>query len=412
MIIRNVHDVIIAGAGPAGSVIAAQLARAGRRVAIIDASDFPRHKVCGEYLSPCIWRSLIELGISANVRAVAISLDKLEVVLPARRTTAIELQSLTCSADGATAPAALSRYAFDQLLLDYARESGATAYLKSRVRKVVVERQRAVGVEIVRDNDRAGTTLLEAPLIIAADGRKSTVVRDTGTLHRRGRDTRCGFKGHLRLPGSQAAAFERTLRLYSLPGGYVGVCPVEDGTLNVCGLLPAHLLRQARGAIDVALRNWCAADSSLAELLQAGRAELPWLAISDVSRQMAVPRCEGVLYVGDAQGTIEPVAGQGMTIAVEGALRLAHAVIAAGASSADAQLQASANRIWREQFNARRRWASLFGLALQHPRATSAVWTLATPVQGVRQQILRRAYAASMRGARQHGMPSAESTSI
>lgn len=390
------HDAIIVGAGPAGAAIATQLADSGRHVLLVDACAFPRSKVCGEFLSPRIWPSLESLQVVSDVRARAIPLDRFELVLPQARSTEIKFQ------DGEAQPVAISRYVFDQLLVDRAQAAGVQTVFGLRVRKVQVERGNATGIVASEVDTRGRLRTWSAPLIVGADGRRSVVVRETGQLRRDRSNPHVGFKAHLRVPGELAARAEGRLSMHSLPGGYVGVCPAEDGTLNVCGVMPAQVLRHARGAIDVALASWSENDPQLKELLSRGRAVRSWLFMPDVSRQLAKPQVGGVLYVGDAQGTTDPVAGQGMTLALESAMLLGARLLTSGQSSPDARLQELAQQQWQRCAGARRRRAAFFGWLLQHPLVSGAAWRAAAPLPGSRQHVLRRAYRASMASKVRH----------
>src|SRR6187200_3007582 len=76
------HEVIIVGAGPAGSALAYFLAREGRDVLLIDKADFPRDKTCGDGLTPRALRVLDEMGLLADVAHHGCPVDGYEVVAP------------------------------------------------------------------------------------------------------------------------------------------------------------------------------------------------------------------------------------------------------------------------------------------------------------------------------------------
>jgi len=298
--------------------------------------------------------------------------------------------------DADAQPVAISRYAFDQILVERAQRAGAQVISGLRVRKVVVERGVATGIVGSHIDGSSSLRTWNAPLIIAADGRRSVVVRDTGRIEQKTAARRVGFKCHWRVSGRYAEQFEHRLAMHSLPGGYVGVCPVEDGIVNVCGVMPAAYVRAARGAIDLALARWCACDPLLSELLQIGTPIGAWLTMPDVSHQRSQPCVGGVLYVGDAQGTTEPVAGQGMTLAIEGARQLSGLIVKCGRASPDVAMQAAAQQQWSDCAAPRRRRAALFGWLLEHPWVSTTAWRAAATFPRSRQQVLRRAYSASM----------------
>src|SRR5437016_11683752 len=81
-------DVVIVGAGPAGSIAALVLARAGVRVRILDRATFPRHKLCGDTLNPGALALLDSLGVAAAVRAKALPVSGMHVTGPHGATVA------------------------------------------------------------------------------------------------------------------------------------------------------------------------------------------------------------------------------------------------------------------------------------------------------------------------------------
>src|SRR5688572_22892351 len=220
-------DVVIVGAGPAGAATAVLAARAGLHVAVLDVAQFPRQKVCGEYLPPAAWQLLDELGVG--------DLHDRAVPLPTMQLSATETCRLTMQFDDEReAPRALSRYALDVRLVDEARRAGATVLVGRRVRRVIVEAGRATAVECAGDAEHEPGERIAGRLIVAADGRRSVVVRDTGRFVRRDLGL-FGFKRHVRPNGAAPAD---VIAMHALPGGYIGTCPTEDGALNIAGVMP------------------------------------------------------------------------------------------------------------------------------------------------------------------------------
>jgi flavin-dependent dehydrogenase len=207
---------------------------------------------------------------------------------------------------------------------------------------------------------------LYAPLVVAADGRRSVVVRHTGTVRRYGPAV-VGVKRHLRLADRSFVA-PGQLEMHSFAGGYLGLCRVADEALNVCGIVPRRVLRSYRGSIDGALQRLLPADSTAARLLAIGEPLTPWLSVPDVSRQWSYPHSAGVLYVGDALGTIEPLTGQGMSMALLSGQWAAERILEREKGLADADFQRRYARQCRQAFGSVIRWGTALGWLLRHPR--------------------------------------------
>jgi flavin-dependent dehydrogenase len=193
---RTVH---IVGAGPAGSMAALAAIRAGASVRIFEKSAFPRHKVCGEFLSPAMATLLRRTGCELDFLKLGPSvLREMQLHFGAR----VVRHRLPEPAYG------LSRYALDHILLRHAVDAGA---------------------EVIRETYRADAhdNPLDVPLIVAT-GRKSI---DPSS------DRLFGFKAHFSGPGND------TVELYFFDRCYVGVSTIENGATNVCGLAPERTLR-------------------------------------------------------------------------------------------------------------------------------------------------------------------------
>ena len=366
---REPWDVIVCGAGPAGAAVALLLARAGRRTALVDAAHFPRQKVCGEFLSAAGCRALIDLGLGALV-AETPRLQTFQLAVPGGRV--LEWRPDRPEQRDA---AALSRWVLDAALVEAAVAAGATPFFGRRVRDVRIAGGRAEGIAAVAVDDADDVVELRAPLIVAADGRRSQVVRATGRTVGRPRG-RIGFKQHVVV--DDPTPYAGRLSLHSLPGGYVGVCPVDERTINLCGTMPKELLHPVHGAIGLALRRWTPPTAPLRRLLEAPPSATPaadgvrWSTMPDVARQCSTPQVDGVLYVGDAQGTIEPLTGQGMAMALSAAPLLVRHVLAADRRPIDRPRQQAYAAEWHAWFDPPIRAADWFGRWLRRPHLVTA----------------------------------------
>src|SRR6187549_2991387 len=161
-------DVIIAGAGPAGSVAALILARAGVRVFLIDREPFPRHKLCGDTLNPGAVRRLAALGLSDGPLARAVRLTGMRVTGP--RASVVGRYG-----DGVAA-LALPRRDLDAWLLGQAVAAGARFESGLVVRRPLIDQASGLVRGVVLSAPGGGVERrMPALVTIAADGRRSVL---------------------------------------------------------------------------------------------------------------------------------------------------------------------------------------------------------------------------------------------
>jgi flavin-dependent dehydrogenase len=356
-------DVAIAGAGLAGASLALRLARRGARVVLLDAATFPRDKLCGEYLSPESWGVLDRLGLAEQVADSRYQpIRRVRLTTPRGRI----LEADVAGPDGLPG-IALSRSALDEMLVRRAQEAGAEVWEGARVGAPIVEDGRVVGLR-ARHPTR-GSVEVHAKLTVAANGRHSALVRHTGAIRARSfaRPRLFGMKRHLTVADSDAAEPAGTVGLHLVPGSYIGTCRVEGALTNLCGLLPESVPRRYRGDLDRLAAAEFRRNPVLARLWDAAVPAGEWKAVAGVRVEVSSPRLTGILYAGDCQGTVDPLGGQGMTMALLGAELLAPFVERGLVSGADAPLRRAYQAAWHRRFDRRIRLCRLFHHALVNP---------------------------------------------
>lgn len=380
---RN-FEVIVVGAGPAGAAAATLLARAGRRVALVDIAHFPRQKVCGEYLSAAAWELLDDMQLGPT-RAMGVELRRMRLDTPSGRGVAADYDF-----DPARRPAALSRWKLDAMLVGTACAAGVELFSGYRVRKVAIRQGTVTGVTCSAVADADEHLELVAPLVVAADGRRSKVVQETGRRSVRSTGV-VGFKRHVR--PKDLKTYEGVLSMAAEPGGYVGVCPTELGTINVCGLIPQSRLQAAHGDFARAMREWIGPTSPLRPLVEMpAEQDEAWHTMPDVARQRASAEVAGVMYVGDAMGTIEPLAGQGMTMALAGARLLVRFLLSADGRPIGRAEQQRYDAAWHSVFDRRIVDAARFGDLLRRPRLLAAAIAGCDLIPGLAPTLMKKAY--------------------
>lgn len=235
-------DVLVVGAGPAGSAAAALFAQAGWHVRLLDRARFPRFKPCGDFLSPEGTRILRRLGVEGAVR----------------RSGARRLRGLLVSAYGEPALRAdfepnpyafgyaLERLRFDALLLDAAGRAGAEV-LEGWTVDGLGEGGAAPRESnpVVSARPPEGDTVgLPARLVLGAGGLRCPVARDLGFQRRAAGDGRVDLLCHWTGVDAGRAYCE----MHVSPPGYTGVAPSAPNLLNVNTVVPTSWLRARAGA--------------------------------------------------------------------------------------------------------------------------------------------------------------------
>ncbi len=320
-------DVLVVGGGLAGPAAAIVLARAGRRVTLLEREREPKHKVCGEFLSAEALGLLRFLGVSP----VALGAVPVQGVrfCSGRHATRAELPFAAMS---------LTRRQLDPALL--------VAAEAARVRVV-----RGASVEsLVRDRDGWRAEIVGGEFFSARDA-----VLATGKHELRGfvrpagpQGDLVGMKMYLRLAPAQAEALAGHVELLLYPGGYAGLQPVEEGVANLCGLVQRKLLGKLGGWEGLLTQM---RESSLhardrlagAEPLLAKPLAIASIPYGFVRRSAAG---EGLWAVGDQAAVIPSFTGDGMSIALYSGVRAAESLLR-GDTAADFQRQLHAELRWQ-----------------------------------------------------------------
>jgi len=312
------YDVVIAGAGPAGSVAAIVLARAGARVALIDRARFPRHKLCGDTLNPGVLNILQRLKLSSMAEACGLPIAGM--ILTGEGGETVEGRY----PDGLIARA-IKRSDFDWALVQDAVASGANFFDETTVLEPIVEndgRQASVKGVWVRSRDMRRA--IRGTATIAADGRRSRIAFGLGLSRHPRRPRRWAVGVYAERVDGTTDLGEMHIRR----GRYIGVAPLPNGLTNVCLVKPSSGpdpdLADPLGAVRTAL----AGDRMLRERFARARFVTPPTVIGPLAIDATNARLpDGLLLAGDAAGFIDPMTGDGLRFAVRGGELAAEAAL-------------------------------------------------------------------------------------
>ena len=366
-------DAIVVGAGPAGSVTALLLARAGASVLLLDRARFPRHKACSEYLSPATTPILERLGggvLAAIERGAHAKLYGMTVVAPSGAAMSGHFASDHGPAPPRPYSFAVSRATFDMVLLRAAERAGAVIRERTAVEDLVWDRARGAGV-VARSCDGQRVTC-HARVVVGADGLHSVVARRLGLVCT-SRPRRVAFTAHLaHVDGMQGMG-----ELHVGRRGYVGLGPIGEDVTTVALVVP---LAAVRGRTQDFRRGFFAEIERYPRLsgrFERRRLVRDVLATGPFAQWARRPAVNGALLVGDAADFFDPFTGQGIYAALRGAELAADCLIPALARGATSTISVS---MLEPYVRARRRefagnWAleRLIGLGVGWPALTERV---------------------------------------
>lgn len=329
----NAADVLIVGARCAGAPLATWLARGGARVHLVDAAALPSDQTSSTHLMQPYGLALLdELGVGDAVRAITSPLRRL----------VFSLEEHTATVDfGDRYGICPRREALDHILLEEARRAGAEVSLETRVVDVLREGDRIVGVVVDRHGEKSE---LRAPMVVGADGRRSTIARLVEAEEYDAFDApRALYWGYWQRPdGYDTDEATRENAFLRHIGDTVRICsPTATDQLLVGITLPLAALEAWRGDVSSSFLSAIREDPFLRDLL--GDAE-PIGKIYGVKseryffRQAAGP---GWALVGDAGLHKDPHPGLGISDALRDARSLSRAIL----EGSDAALE----RYWRER---------------------------------------------------------------
>lgn len=386
-------DVIVAGAGPAGTIAATLLARAGARVMLLDRAAFPRPKLCGDTLNPGALSILERHGLAAGVERRGLRIDGMLVTgaggvrVEGRYPAGLYGRSIL-------------RTELDTLLLEQAQAAGVEFLDRTIVREPIVD-SASPQVLGVRIGGGGAARELRAPVTIAADGRHSALAFGLGLTRHPPAPRRWAIGAYAANVAETSSCGEMHIR----PGHYVGVAPLPDEVTNVCLVKPLQVggMRDPQAALQAAI----AGDPDLqrrfarAEFIGAPVVLGP-LAISPVAG--AAPP-DGLLLAGDAAGFIDPMTGDGLRFALGGGELAAASALEALQHGWDG-VQARLAHARRREFSAKWRFNRALRALVGSPAAVHlATWGARFAPSIVRSVIAHASDCDIARAARSRRQP-------
>ncbi|MDO5701338.1 MAG: geranylgeranyl reductase family protein [Bowdeniella nasicola] len=326
-------DVIVVGAGPAGSSAAHYLATLGRRVIVLEKATFPRDKVCGDGLTPGAVRELLLMGMDMDPADGWMRNRGLRVVGGGHTIHLPWPESETYPNYGM----AKARMGLDESLIRHAVASGATLIENTTVTEPIQMRSgRVCGVRARTknpDGTRGDVAEYRAPIVIDAGGVSARLATSVGIEKRDDRPMGVAVRTYFKTPRHDDEWMESQLELWegerensALLPGYGWIFALGDGTANVGLGSVSSTAKATRLDYRTIFRAWmrnAPASWEFTEENQVG--PLRSAALPMAYNRKPLYR-QGLLLIGDAGGMVSPFNGEGITYALK-AGRIAAEVI-------------------------------------------------------------------------------------
>lgn len=322
---ENIKKIAIVGAGPAGASLAVRLAEKDFEVLLIEREKFPRHKLCGEFISPECLAHFAELNVLDEMLAVGGDrISKTIFYSQSGKSVSVSSDWFGVKSQGALS---ISRAEMDLRLLEKAKRLGVKVLEETQIVGLLNEGEKIIGVKARFENRE--TTEIFADLIIDATGRANVLGKLIGktkiqNLKLKTQNSKLiGFKTHLENVNLKRGVCE----IYFFRGGYGGLSFVENNLANHCFLMKAEAVKHFKGDADRIVNELIFENPRARETMTDAKPVLDWLAVSvDGFGAKSLSPAKNVFSVGDAAAFIDPFTGSGMLMALESARILAQSI--------------------------------------------------------------------------------------
>lgn len=349
----KIYDVIVIGGGLAGLTAAIDLSSTGNEVLLIEKDKYPKHKVCGEYISNEVLPYLKRLGIVIS-KTNADQIHRL--VLSDHKGHTVKV-NLPLGGFG------MSRYALDTLLYEKAKVYGVNFQFETVKAVEFNEEQFCIKTEQEK---------FYSELVIGSFGKRSTLDKKLNRAFMQRKTPWIGIKAHYH----NDTFPQGEVQLHNFEGGYCGLSKIETGAVNFCYLAHYSSFKNYSSVKDFNQNILCQ-NPHLKTFLNTS--ELLFdshLAISQISFQNKNPVEQHLLMAGDAAGLIHPLCGNGMAMAIHSAKLISEEIRAYHNHKDRNRLEGNYSKIWNSTFQKRLIFGSIFQKLLLNAKWTRLGMTL------------------------------------
>lgn len=363
-------DVIIIGGGLAGLTAALHLSKKGLKVTLIEKYSYPRHKVCGEYLSNEVLPYLDWLDLNI-IQLHPTNINKLKFT---------HQNGKTANADLPLGGLGISRYSLDNSLYLKAIAMGCTV-IKATVTAVTFHVDRFT---VITENQ-----ILIAEIVLGAFGKRSNMDQVLARNFISKPAPWLAVKGHYsgEFPNDVVA-------LHNFKGGYCGITKVENNTINLCYLADLKSFKKYRNIAEFE-QNVLYKNRYIKSFFEKSTLlfEKP-ITISQISFDRKPIIENHILMIGDAAGLIHPLCGNGMAMALHSAKISSELIVDyyLGKIPSRELLEKEFTQQWKQNFGKRLSIGNLLATALQHQTTTTLLIRITTMFPSLLPRIIKKTH--------------------
>ena len=364
-------DVIIIGGGLAGLTSAIHLTNFGFKIILIEKNEYPRHKVCGEYISNEVLPYFNWLGIEIRD-------------LKPSKITKMEFSTSSGKAISSDLPLGgfgISRYELDYYLSQKAIQNGCQ-----------IIQDTATDIQFI-DDEFFVTTLnnlkLKSKVVIGAFGKRSTIDQKLNRNFILKKSPWLAVKAHY------SGIFPDDLvGLHNFKGGYCGVSKIENNRINICYLVDYETFKEYKN-IEEFQSNIVYKNPHLKAILEKSKLlfEKP-LTISQISFEKKGTVENHILMIGDTAGLIHPLCGNGMAMAIHSA-KIASELVSDFLNhkiSSRKELEEKYSKEWNTNFKSRLMIGRILSKILQMEKLASFLMQLLAILPFLLPKIIKRTH--------------------
>lgn len=357
----NSFEVIILGGGLAGLTAAIHLASFDKKVALLEKEFYPKHKVCGEYISNEVKSYFEWLAIDLEVLK-PVSINQTQISIASGQTI---FANLPLGGFG------VSRYALDHHLYQKALSLNVQFFFEN-VTTVHFEKDKFI-VKTSAEN------AYFAPVALGCFGKRSTLDFSLKRDFLQKKSPWLGVKSHYR------GNFPKELvGLHHFEGGYCGVSNVGENTINICYLVAFKTFQKFKNIDDFENHVLCSNPFLKDILSKSQRIFDKPLTISQISFETKKPVENHLLMLGDAAGMIHPLCGNGMAMAIHGAKMASEEVLKFLDFQINRQEMENNYRIiWQKQFKKRLLFGKILSKILLNQNLNKTLMLMSLKFPGI-----------------------------